>query len=109
MSPSRLRARVVLLVLYAIVGLAFGLYVLIGAMLWTERDVPDALWLAAGGAATAIYGLLNNSKGGTEGGTSGPVEVRAPKDEPLAVKEADTPPLHLRRQPVGDVHKEPVA
>jgi len=93
-SPAdALRARVVTLVLSGIIGLAFGLYALIGALLVTRTSeaVPDALWLAAGGFGGALITLLANSKGGPEGGVPGPVPVTTAPGEALAVRRADEP------------------
>lgn len=92
MTPDKLRARVVTLVVCAIIGLAVGLYLLCGLLLWRNPDVelPGELWIAAGLFAGALVSFLSNSKGGSEGGTpGGPVEVVAPPNEPLAVREAD--------------------
>lgn len=92
MTPTeRLRARVVTLVLWGQLGLAAGLYLLVGLLLWFRSGdaVPDALWLAAGAASGSIYAFLGNSKGtdGQPAGTpSDPVAVtpvRADDDLPL--------------------------
>jgi hypothetical protein len=85
-TADQLRSRVVLRVLAAVIALACGTYALIGAMLWTGRDVPDGMWIAAGGFATALTSWLVNSKGDKEG----PTEVVAPPGEPLPVTEQQT-------------------
>lgn len=101
MTPDKLRARVVTLIVAAIIGLAFGLYLLVALLLWRDPSttLPGELWLAAGVFGGALVGFLSNSKGGAEGGTApGPLEVRAPAGEPLAVREAvkDAPALPHR-------------
>ena len=52
-------------VVLAIIGLAFGLYALVGFLLVDQgaEAVPDALWLAAGTGAGTLGTLLLNSKG----------------------------------------------
>lgn len=89
-AADQLRARVVTLVLLGIIGLAFGLYALIGALLVTRgaEAVPDALWLAAGGFGGALITLLANSKGGPDGGTGSPMPVTTAPGESLAVHDA---------------------
>jgi hypothetical protein len=101
-SPAdKLRTRVVTLVLGAIIGLAFLLYGSIIALLWRagpdvdalKTAIPGELWLAAGLFGGGLIGLLNNSKGGSEGGHSAdpadPLVVTA--DEPLPVHQVDRP------------------
>ena len=94
MTPAEeLRARVVSLVLAGIIGLAFLLYGSIIALLWRAGPgvdamsgaVPGELWLAAGLFGGGLIGLLNNSKGGSEGGTKGPIEVTTEPGRSLPV------------------------
>lgn len=98
MTSDRLRARVVTLVVGAIIGLAFGLYLLVALLLWRDPEtaLPGELWLAAGVFGGALVGFLSNSKGGQEGGTTGPLEVKAPPGEPLAVREENDPVIPHR-------------
>lgn len=92
MTPTeRLRARVVTLVLWGQLSLAAGLYLLVGVLLWFRGNdaVPDALWLAAGAASTAIYSFLSNSKG-----TDGQEPAGTPAD-PVSVTAAGSGPMRL--------------
>ncbi len=95
MTSDGLRSRVVLLVVGSIIGLAFGLYLLVGLLLWRDQTatLPGELWLAAGVFGGALVGFLSNSKGGQEGGTPEPVTVTTDPDEPLAVREATDDPI----------------
>ena len=79
----------------AIIGLSFGLYALVAVLLFQDREaaIPGELWLAAGVFGGALVSFLSNSKGGQEGGTTGPLEVVAPPDQPLAVREAQDDPV----------------
>lgn len=91
-----LRMWVVLTVLIGIQLLAFGLYALIGVLVYRQGAdaVPDALWLAAGTYGGAMVTWLVNSKGGNDSAPAGtpsdPVTVTA--TEPLEVTSSQPPP-----------------
>lgn len=61
-AAEELRAKVVTTVVRSIVVLTFLLYALVGFLLLLQREVPEALWLAAGNASGALFALLVNSK-----------------------------------------------
>lgn len=93
MTASQLRSKVVLLVVWALVGMTAALYGLIGLLLlihqWQHDSLedfalPGELWIAAGFFGAGVVGLLNNSKGGSEGGV---VPSGTPRD-PVTVREA---------------------
>lgn len=98
-----LRMWVVLTVLVGIQLLAFGLYALIGVLVYRQGAdvVPDALWLAAGTYGGAMVTWLVNSKGGTDTAPAGtaadPVNVKT-ATEPLKVTDAAPTPTG---EPVG--------
>lgn len=91
-AAAELRGWVVKRVLHGIVLLAVLLYSLIGYLLITDsaEAVPDALWLAAGAAAQAIYSFLSNSKSDKD-----EVTIRQPEGEPVPTTDVGAGELRL--------------
>lgn len=93
-AADELRGWVVRRVLNGHLLLAVLLYGLVGYLLVTggPERVPDALWLAAGAAAQAIYSFLSNSKSekpeDERGAEPQPVEVVQPAGQPVPVEYA---------------------
>lgn len=92
-AADELRAWVVRHVLYGHLILVVALYALVGYLLVTKNTdaVPDALWLAAGAAAQAIYSFLSNSKSEKADDEPQSVEVVQPVGQPVPVEYAEQP------------------
>jgi hypothetical protein len=100
MTPAKLRATVVTRIVWALIGMTVGLYALIGALLIVHQMqngslegfvLPGEMWVAAGVFGGSLVTFLANSKGGAEGGTSGPVPVTTEPGDALVVREAPEP------------------